>query len=135
MAKLGSAAGFIVAGVDLAGDGNSIRVSAARDTHEVNVFNSGGWKNYLGGLCGVTFDFGGYHNAAAGKQNATLWPLLTNNTPQALDVRPAGTTGGVDMKYTCNSYLTKYDINSQPTAAIVMSATFLADGQVTRIAI
>ncbi len=116
---------------DISGDGNTCKVSFARDVHEVPRFGAGRWKNYIYGDVGATIDFNGWFDPAADHADAVHFTMLTEDTAKAFDLRVLGTGAGKPT-LTGNLLIKKHDYDPKKNAAIPFTGSYQCTGAITR---
>lgn len=130
---LGNLAKFKFGANYIDSDGNQIKMSVSQDTHDVSEFGAT-WKAFIAGLASAEIAFTGYYDIAANQVDATIFTTSTLGAPttsSAFEVGPVSNVAGQN-KYTGNCWVSKYDTDSKPNAAVVVTASFRVTGAITR---
>ena len=81
-----------VAGVDLSDHVSAVTITTTRP--EVDVTSMGDdFQSFVGGIPDATIEVAYFQDHAAGKVDATHWPLVNSDTTFSITVRPVNATG------------------------------------------
>lgn len=126
-------ASIVINGVDLSNLCSSVEISTQAADVEVTAMGAAGVQR-LPGLRDESISVTWRQDYAAGKVDATLWPLYSGGTAFTVDVKPtSAAASATNPKYTGTCYLLEY----QPIAGDVgdvasADTTFVVDGALTR---
>lgn len=101
-----------------------------RDLAEVTAFGDGGTKS-IPGLQDLDFSIKGHFDSTATTgPNAVLSGLRTATATASVEYGPEGSTAG-QVKFTCECWLTSYEVEASVDDKVSFKAEFKVDGTVT----
>jgi hypothetical protein len=108
MAQLVFTNGFVsVNGVDLSDHVTNVTIDIQSDEVDITAMSGEGWKTNTGGLKSWSAQFTFQQDFAAGKVDATIWPLLGTSTEVVLKPVNGGTTS-TNPEYSGNVLVNAY---------------------------